>query len=643
MPTRKRHTETQPPGSGEPLQAFFASLPMGVLVLETDETISSVNGALLSLLGRERDELVGRPYREINWSFLGDNGAPLPLEQHPPCLALEQQSAVTGVEMALRGGVGEPLRWFRVGAIPLSFEPGGPKARVGVFFREITQNRSLETALARSDHPLSKILDATQVGILVYKLQAVDRLVLVGANQVAERFLARPREECLGKTLEELLPHAVNTEFPWRYRATALRGFPWRSEHWLRPPGAAPLVLEARAFQMEPGTVAVTLYDITERVRARQALKENQAKLEAIVSSVSEVMVMVDADLKVTWANREAERLLGPNLLGHTCHQILQSREEPCRACPARLALRQGRGVHEREIAYQDPEGIRRALWGRASVVDRDEAGRPRLVLLVYREVTELKALQAEAMHTGHLAALGELAAGVAHEINNPVSGIINCAELILRQGKVKSSPQDLAAIIIREGERIAGIVHSLLSFARHSPEEHEPLDLGPLLEESLALLRARMIKEGVDLVLKSQALLPPVAGRRNHIQQVFLNLLSNARYALNHKFGPGEPGKRLEISLELTKQGEEDRVRIKFRDNGMGIPAKVMDKVFDPFFSTKPVGEGTGLGLSISHGIVTNLGGQLWLQSEEGRFTEVWVELPVWRNGSGAGRDPDN
>ena len=623
-------------------QGFFDTLTLGALILEADGTISRVNRAMLRLLGRGRRELEGRPYREVDWGARTERGESLPAARHPPCQALASGRRVAGVVMGLTAPGQEQVRWLRVSAVPQR-DPGEKSIkRVYALFEDITRARIREEALISTDQRLSKILDSTHLGMHLYELRPEDRLVLVGANPASEHILGQDRHSLLGRDLEEAFPALTRTELPRRYREIALGGVAWQSEHLIPRQGLPPSAVEARAFQVAPGTLAVTFCDISERVRTRLALKESQAKLEAIVSSVSEVMLMMDSELKVTWANREAARLLGPCLEGRRCHDILQGRGEPCRGCPARLALSQG-GVHEREISYLDQEGIRRELWGRASVVGRDPEGHPHTVLLVYREVTELKALQAEAMHTGHLAALGELAAGVAHEINNPVSGIINCAELLLRGESLNVSPRELAGMIIREGERIADIVHSLLSFARHSPEETEPLDLAQVLEESLSLLRARLAKDGVDLVLQGEQSLPPVAGRRNQIQQVFLNLLSNARYALNHKFGSGGRGKILRVSLGLTNQGEGNRVRIGFHDNGMGIPASVMDKVFDPFFSTKPVGEGTGLGLSISHGIINNLGGQLWLRSEEGQFTEVTVELPVWRIESGAGRDTDS
>jgi two-component system NtrC family sensor kinase len=244
--------------------------------------------------------------------------------------------------------------------------------------------------------------------------------------------------------------------------------------------------------------------------------------------------------------------------------------------------------------------------------------------------VTDKASLEAEAMTASHLASLGELAAGVAHEINNPINGIINYAQIFANRSKSGGQEAEIAGRIIREGERIAGIVRSLLSFARERKEEKVPVRLQIILFESLTLSEAQFRKDGIELMMDFSSDLAEVIANPQQIQQVFLNIISNARYALNQKYRRAHKNKVLEISGKNIVIDDLPFVRLVFHDRGTGIPASVLSKVMNPFFSTKPSGQGTGLGLSISHGLIRDHGGRLTIESAEGQYTRITIDLPV-------------
>jgi signal transduction histidine kinase len=260
----------------------------------------------------------------------------------------------------------------------------------------------------------------------------------------------------------------------------------------------------------------------------------------------------------------------------------------------------------------------------------KDEKGNVISVIVIVSDVTEKTTLQAEAMRASHLASLGELAAGVAHEINNPINGIINYAQLILNKMTPGTREQDISRRIIKEGDRIAGIVKSLLSFARERKEELTQVNLQMILVEAITLTEAQIRKDGIVLSIEIPQNLPMISANAQQIQQVFLNVISNARYALNQKYPGTDLSKKLTITAKETRVNETRQVRLAFHDLGTGISSDLQDKVMDPFFSTKPSGQGTGLGLSISHGIVKNHGGKLTLESVEGEYTKVIIDLPV-------------
>jgi len=247
----------------------------------------------------------------------------------------------------------------------------------------------------------------------------------------------------------------------------------------------------------------------------------------------------------------------------------------------------------------------------------------------ILQDVTERKALQAEAMRNAHLASLGELAAGVAHEINNPINGIINYAQILINRSKKQNESMEIPERIIKEGMRIQRIVSSLLSFARERPEKKYLVHIREIISETLDITRSMLAKNYIQVRLAIPENLPKLMVNPGQIQQVFLNIIGNARHALNQKYSVAEDNKVLEISTVLVKMGDTPLIRITFRDNGMGIAQDKIDRIWDPFFSTKPPNEGTGLGLSISHGIIKNHNGKLWAESEIGKYTSIIVELP--------------
>ncbi|MFZ5759693.1 MAG: c-type heme family protein [Thermodesulfobacteriota bacterium] len=256
------------------------------------------------------------------------------------------------------------------------------------------------------------------------------------------------------------------------------------------------------------------------------------------------------------------------------------------------------------------------------------------LLIATVRDITEEKIRKAEAVRTGQLAAIGELAAGVAHEINNPINGIINYTQILLDDTEAgdegSAGQRDIMARIIKEGERIAGIVGNLLSFARQRDEIVERIVIKDVIQDSLALLMHQLQKDGIHLTVNVPAELPFLKGNPQQLQQVFVNLLTNAVYALNQKHQGKDPEKRLEIESGVIELEGRQFIRTEVRDWGAGIPAEVISHIFDTLFTTKPPGQGTGLGLNISKGLVRDHNGFLSLKSTPDGPTVATVDLPV-------------
>ena len=367
----------------------------------------------------------------------------------------------------------------------------------------------------------------------------------------------------------------------------------------------------------------------TEQKRAEDALRESEEKQARILNSIPDMIIVLDKDMNISWSNNIAVELLTSDPVGKKCFEVFGQSKGQCEACDVQKCFEEGLN-DEHELEFIKPDGSRMNLWCTASVATRSEDGVPKSVVVVYRDITEKKLLQAETARAGQLASIGELAAGVAHEINNPINGIINCAQMLIDEDDATSERTEISRRIMKAGDRIAMIVRNLLSFARNNEEEPNLVHIQDILSDSLGLTEVQIRKDGIDLKVDIPQGIPRIKVRGHQIQQVFLNIISNARYALNQKFSQTHESKVIEIKGDTVDSNDKQYVRVIFFDRGIGISGDILGRICDPFFSNKPLGEGTGLGLSISHAIIKDHGGNLDFDSVEGEYTSVIIDLPV-------------
>ena len=366
-----------------------------------------------------------------------------------------------------------------------------------------------------------------------------------------------------------------------------------------------------------------------EQKRAEEALRESEEKLAGILNSIPDMIIVLDKDMHISWSNPIAREWLGLNPVGKKCFEAFDFGDQQCEACDVQKCFEKGLN-DEHELELIRPDGARMNLWCTASVATWSEGDVPKSVIVVYRDITEKKLLQAETARAGQLASIGELAAGVAHEINNPINGIINCAQMLIDEDDATSERTEISKRIMKAGDRIAMIVRNLLSFARNNEEEPNLVHIQSILSDSLDLTEVQIRKDGIDLKVDIPQSIPRIKVRGHQIQQVFLNIISNARYALNKKFSQTHENKIIEIKGDTVDANGKQYVRVIFFDQGTGISGDILGRICDPFFSNKPLGEGTGLGLSISQAIIKDHGGNLYFDSVEGEYTRVIIDLPV-------------
>lgn len=396
---------------------------------------------------------------------------------------------------------------------------------------------------------------------------------------------------------------------------------------------------------------------VTERTaeleKTTRLLQVEYNRLEAIINSPNLGIVIEDKDCHIRFMNRFLTETFG-NQIGEKCYQKFKGRTEKCAICPIDEILVKGKKTY----TYMDQDSLGHHYELSASLF-QDEKGEE-YILETMRDITaqkklesqvqeytrnlektnrelenalkSLKETQVQLIQVEKMAAVGQLAAGVAHELNNPLGGILGYSQFALEKVNQKPlgqfGPEDTADFlqylrdIEQQTKRCRAIIQNLLKFSRSSrKEEFESTDLNQVVNETLTFTRHQVEKSKVKLVLSLQENLPPIPGHASQLQQVFTNLILNAVQAMPQ-------GGTLTVSTAVHQQ--QDEIHISFADTGEGIAEENLDKIFEPFFSTKKVGEGTGLGLSVSYGLIRNHGGEIKVTSRTGEGTVFTVVLPA-------------
>jgi PAS domain S-box-containing protein len=380
--------------------------------------------------------------------------------------------------------------------------------------------------------------------------------------------------------------------------------------------------------------------------REQRRLVESEKRYRALFEHANDgIGVVHSSNFKLVEANSKFCEILGcdiQSVAGRDVRDLQRPRARGERDGQTQTiaALLAGSDTGEAELMLGTAGGEARLVAVSYSTISANDE---RLIILLVRDLSARKGLedekeemQRQLYQSAKLASLGELSAGVAHEINNPLNGVINFAQLLKDEPVERTEfEQQMIDGIIDEGGRIAQIVRGLLTFARHDDNEPRHVHLAEMINNSIALFGRQFEKDGVHVEIDVAPDLPPVRGDTSRLRQVVVNMISNAHHALRSK-RPVEGQEKLfcitaqRVKDEMVGGRHKAAAYIDFYDNGTGIRPEDIPKVFDPFFTTRRDTGGTGLGLSISFGIVREHSGKITVESEEGRFTRFRVELPT-------------
>jgi len=365
------------------------------------------------------------------------------------------------------------------------------------------------------------------------------------------------------------------------------------------------------------------ILDVTERELLGRELKESEEKFRTLVEASLDGIVL-HRDLKLLYVNQASQEMFGydepADMLGRHLSEFIELPYQ--QAAPRRLAhLLRGASrprVFEMKGMRQDGSKFDLEVISFPTTYGGRAASQTHI-----RDITHKKYLEEHLARTDKLASLGQLAAGVAHEMNNPLGSIMVLSYLLLEDLEPERPERGQVEKIVKEATRCKEIVQGLLEFSRYMPSRMIPLSVNSVLQEVLSLVSDHLIFQHIDLVLDFAPDLPMVLGDKNRLEQVFINLLMNSGEAME---GMG----RLGVSTYTHQEG--DRVCIAFTDTGPGIPNSLLGRLFDPFFTTKGVGKGVGLGLSISYGIIEKHMGRILVEKSDPEGTTFVIELPVYR-----------
>ena len=385
--------------------------------------------------------------------------------------------------------------------------------------------------------------------------------------------------------------------------------------------------MEISATRIEwEGKPAVLAFmtDVSERKQAEVALRQSEERYRTILEDMGKGYYESDLAGNITFVNDSMCRILGygnEEMIGTNYRRYMGKEKARQIYKDANGVYRKGKPARWFSWEFLTKSGETRLI--EASIAPRFNAqGEVAGFRGIFNDITGREAIEQQVLMTSKLASIGELASGVAHELNNPLTGVMGYAQLLIENKNIPLEVKSDLHKVYQESQRAAKIVQNLLSFARRRKPEKSYFDINELIQRTLDLRSYELKISNIKVCINSKTDMPEIKADYYQIQQVILNILINAEQALT------EAGHRGKITVTTGTVG--NRIRISIADNGPGIPKENTGRIFDPFFTTKEVGKGTGLGLSVCHGIVTAHGGNICVESDEGKGSEFIIDLPI-------------
>ena len=588
--------------------------PVGYFTFDREGVIQSVNLFGVRLLGVERAGLINRRFD----SFVADEDC-FVFSKYLRTVFKSHGKETCRLRLS---ACGLQPQYVRIEAMVT--ESGEECLAVLV---DITEKKMAEQALSESEYNLAKAQSMTHVGSWSFEPATGE----VNASDELLRIMRLSREDTTQDAFASVVhPEDLDTVMA-HMQAGVEHGKSYEIEHRLQfVDGSSRWVYSIVEPSVNSAGRVVRLYgttqDISDRKQAEVELRNKTNELQAIFDSISDGIVVYDHDGLVQHHNLIAPQLY-PNEIrpGCSCREIFhpESSSMP-HDCPVEQALR-GERVETSDVSVRD--GHRTQYVDITATPIKDALGVKNRALVFFRDISKRRLQEMHLIQTEKMSSIGVLATGIAHEINNPLTSVAGYAEGLLRRFRddpamkgdcrLGDFPHYLE-VIVRESYRCKGIIDNLLSFSRKSDGSVSMVNMNEVLMEILELLRHQLVYRQIDVVTDMQAGLPKVMGDPSGLRQVCMNLLVNAHQAIK---GKGR--------VTVTTYADDDMVAIRIGDTGCGIAQDTIDRIWDPFFTTKEVGKGVGLGLALSYDIVKRHGGDIQVESMLDEGSQFTVFLP--------------
>ncbi|RME75213.1 MAG: PAS domain S-box protein [Chloroflexi bacterium] len=498
----------------------------------------------------------------------------------------------------------------------------GTRRLVGIS-QDITEWRYLQRRLYASEHRFRTLFEKSPDAIFVLEPLRGDP-VIEEVNQAACRMTGYRREELVGMPFSLLSAGDTQQERLARFHQLHEAGALTFETRQRRKDGSL-FPVEVRASLIEIGGERFILFierDITER----QKMRSLEKRLSAVVEQSGDIIMMTNPQGVIMYVNPAFEQATGycaDEVIGKTPRILKSGQQNDDFYRDLWQTITAGK-VWRGQFVNRKKDG---SLYTEQATISPivDDAGKIASFVAIKRDITREMELEKRYLQAQKMEAVGRLTAGIAHDFNNLLTSINGFAQLLQSQLPPDDSRQELVTRISRAGERAAGLVQQLLAFSRSKEMSPREVDLNHLVREVAKMLRP-IIGEHIQLQTRLSPNLLPVKADSTRLHQVILNLAVNARDAMPN-------GGELLIATENVPPNgstEPPRVRLTVRDTGVGMSREVMEHIFEPFYTTKPTGQGTGLGLATVYGIVTQSGGEIDVESEEGRGTTFTIYLPA-------------
>jgi PAS domain S-box-containing protein len=609
--------------SEEKYRTILENITDGYYEVDLAGNFTFFNDSLCKILGYSKNEIMGMNNRQYTDK---ENAKKLYQAFHK---VYTTGKPATGFDWELTRKDGTKI--IVEASISLIRNPEGEPIGFRGVVRDVTERKQAEKALEEAKTRFEDLFETANELIITTDAEGW----ILRLNKEVEKLSGYSKKELIGKSILEIAYPEDTPKYIqfWKDILSGLNPHYELRAASAKKTGVIRYLLASASAIRKDGNVVEIQYnakDITEEKQVEEALRQSEEKYRSILENITDGYYELDLAGNLTFFNDSTCKILGypkNELLGMNNRDYMDKENAKKVFQAFNKVYTTGKPTVGIDWEVTRKDGTKGFIETSASLI-RDARGEPIGFRGVARDITERKRMEAEkdelekrANLAARLGVIGEMASGIVHEINNPLTSVIGFTEM-LAQKELPEDAKEYVRIINSEGKRVSGIASRLLNFSRHQNPGTEYVDINKLIEATIELQQYEMTSGNIKITTKLDPHLPQTMADPGQMQQVFLNIMLNARTAMRLAHGGGK--------LLIKTEAMDNTIQISFKDDGPGIAKKNLQRIFHPFFTTRKSGEGTGLGLSICQNIIATHDGTIYAKSELGKGATFIIKLPV-------------